>query len=979
MTDDITVIEEREELVVMVVNHRRFGYLLQPVWVKREAGESLLILGSISKSSSRWNTLPPLHQEIISLAGHYTDKALMKNYSKETVVSDFLKNVADKTIELYIRPTIEKYQKHIIQILEKSQLKIYIKNSVNEQVLFEFNRLFLSSGIYSAVFNFIKNETEGLHYFITIASNDEHISLKDQPFGIIYKDPACIFVGKKLLIFNDIDVNKLLPFFSKEYIVVPATSENMYIEKFMAECVRSNMEVNAVGIDIEEIHPLQCARLLLTNGIDGMPVLALDFMYDGVVYPFDEANKKTVYTQRKNGKTSLSWFYRDKEWETSLVNVLTDNGLERKWVNGFRIKSTDTDIHLNNLISWIQEHQDILKSVELDQDLSQQKYFLGEITVENDFEEKQDWFDLKSHVIFGSFRLPFAIFKNHILNGIREFILPDESIAILPSNWYSNYYELMFFGKEAGDKIRLNKRYLGSIDMPAIDRVIDYTPQEELYPLPKGLQATLRPYQYKGFCWLLSLSQKHLGACLADDMGLGKTLQTITLLQHFHLLRKKERANATLNKSTKLVGQLSLFHEDNQYQNSESAYPPSLVVVPTSLLHNWKNELLRFAPEQKVYLYSGNKRMKTKDLDSFLGIFDVVLTTYGTLRADINELQRCSFFYLILDESQYVKNPDSVTYQAVMRISSQHKLVLTGTPIENSLTDLWAQMNIINSGLLGGKKAFRQAYIEPAIQNKEKETSLFRIVKPFILRRTKNEVAPELPPLTEETIYTTMSEQQAEIYEIEKNKLRSSMIVGAPNLAFMTLRGLTRLRLLANHPRLLDVEYEGESGKFEQVIMCLETLCSENHKVLIFSSFVKHLRLLSDYCSQKNWKYCWLTGETSLSDREKEIDRYMKNADINCFFISIKAGGVGLNLTAADYVLILDPWWNPAVENQAISRSHRIGQDKHVMVYRFISLGTIEEKICRLQESKSKLAEILTDSPNPLQAMAKEDIIALLE
>ena len=914
----------------------------------------------------------------------------MKTYSRETTVSGFLKNVTKETIQLYIRPAIERYQRRIMECLHQSGLEVYLREEVKQRALFESDRLFLPCDPARAVFNFTKNGKDELRYFITIASGDERIMLKDKLFGIICNAPACVFIGRRLLTFKDIDAKKLLPFFSKEYITVPASSEKAYIEKFIAGCVKSNVEVNARGIDIEEIHPQRCARLLLTNGLDMLPVLTLDFLYDGKVYPFDTPGKKVVYARQKAGAASLAWFYRNRDWEASLVDILAGNGLERKWINGFRVKRPDPAEGAVTLIDWIQTHRDLLAPFRLEQDLPDKKYFLGEVFLESSLDEKQDWFDLKSEAVFGEFRIPFIRFKNYILNDIREYVLPDGSIAVLPLEWYTRYYELMFFGREMSDRIRLGKCYSGSIAIPSAEtnEFLPYTASEELYPFPEGLNAILRPYQHTGFSWLLSLAGRHLGGCLADDMGLGKTLQTISLLQHFHLLRKKEKSERELKQglhhTSKPVIQLSLFEEGSLHQNA-SEYPPSLVVVPASLLHNWRNELKRFAPGQKVYPYSGDKRMKTRDLDVFFRMYDVVLTTYGTLRMDIEALESCWFCHFILDESQYVKNPDSATYKAVMRIRARHRLVLTGTPVENSLMDLWAQMNIVNEGMLGSRKSFRQVYGEPlGRNNKEKVAALLKIIRPFVLRRTKDEVAPELPPLTEETVYCDMSEHQTEVYNRERNNLRNSLVAGgnqadSPNLAFMALQGLTRLRLLANHPKLLDLSYTGDSGKFEQVIMCLETLRSGKHKVLVFSSFVKHLRLFSGYFDRNGWGYAWLTGETAIRDREKEIDRYLQNPDVNCFFISLKAGGVGLNLTTADYVLILDPWWNPAVENQAVSRSHRIGQDRHVIVYRFISSGTIEEKIRRLQDSKSKLAETFVSSSKPLQAPTREDIEVLLE
>jgi SNF2 family DNA or RNA helicase len=446
-------------------------------------------------------------------------------------------------------------------------------------------------------------------------------------------------------------------------------------------------------------------------------------------------------------------------------------------------------------------------------------------------------------------------------------------------------------------------------------------------------------------------------------------------LQYLVLFRKKGTSAACADET----GQFLLFGEDAPEMKTENI-PSSLLVVPTSLLHNWMNEIKRFAPGLKVYLYSGIKRIKSKDIGKIFKHYDIVITTYGILRNDIDLLHPVDFFYLILDESQYVKNPASLTYKAVKQIQASHKLALTGTPIENSLSDLWAQFDIVNEGMLGNYSLFKKAYINPIIQkkSKEKEEILLKMIRPFLLRRTKEEVTPELPPLLEEVIYCDMSEEQKDYYKKEKNRVRNVLIrnldrqseVLPSKASLPVLQGLTRLRLSANHPALADRQFDGSSGKFEQVILQFESLKAGNHKVLIFSSFVKHLKLFADYFDKQSWKYAWLTGATG--DREKEIKYFSEQQDVNCFFISLKAGGVGLNLTAADYVFILDPWWNPAAEMQAVARAHRIGQEQNVMVYRFISIDTIEEKIVKLQQEKSELVETFINAKNVVHLSMKE-------
>jgi SNF2 family DNA or RNA helicase len=354
-----------------------------------------------------------------------------------------------------------------------------------------------------------------------------------------------------------------------------------------------------------------------------------------------------------------------------------------------------------------------------------------------------------------------------------------------------------------------------------------------------------------------------------------------------------------------------------------------------------------------------------------------VITSYGMVRSDIEYLKEYPFHYVVLDESQYIKNSDSIIYKSVQQLSAAHRLVLTGTPIENSLFDLWAQFNFINPGLLGTQSFFKNQYVVKITKEKnlQAEASLLKLIKPFLLRRTKEEVTPELPLLSQEIVYCDMTEEQEKIYLAEKNRIRNQLLENRDLFVknnLIALQSLMRLRLLSNHPSLVYPDYSGDSGKFDQILLYFETIRANGHKVLIFSSFVKHLKLLAKIFDEKEWKYAMLTGQTV--HREEQIDRFKHDLDVNCFFISLKAGGTGLNLTEADYVFILDPWWNPAVEMQALSRAHRIGQDKNVMVYRFISNDSIEEKIIRLQMVKTELSETFVQSNNPLEQLNREEI-----
>jgi SNF2 family DNA or RNA helicase len=401
--------------------------------------------------------------------------------------------------------------------------------------------------------------------------------------------------------------------------------------------------------------------------------------------------------------------------------------------------------------------------------------------------------------------------------------------------------------------------------------------------------------------------------------------------------------------------------------------------MPVSLIHNWVNEIKKFAPNLRYIKYVGNDR---KNVLKKINDCDIILTSYGIVRNDIEELTKYKFFYIILDESQYIKNSASKIYNAVTKLKSENKLVLTGTPIENSLTDLWAQINFLNKGIMGNLNFFKKEFVTSIEKNKDEEKveKLKKIINPFILRRTKKQVAPELPPKIEQFVYCDMYAEQKKMYDEEKSVIRNSILEKIENNndkpALLAIEGLTRLRQISNHPKLLDENSLLDSGKFDEITRYVDNITAENNKVLIFSAYVKHLNLIADYLNKQSTKYSVITGKTR--DREAQIQNFQDKDSINVFLIQIKAGGVGLNLTAADYVFIIDPWWNPAVEEQAINRAHRIGRDGKVMVYRFITSNSIEEKIQKLKDRKAKLAKTFISTEQAVDKLDLEKIMEML-
>jgi SNF2 family DNA or RNA helicase len=416
-------------------------------------------------------------------------------------------------------------------------------------------------------------------------------------------------------------------------------------------------------------------------------------------------------------------------------------------------------------------------------------------------------------------------------------------------------------------------------------------------------------------------------------------------------------------------------------REKEKGVGTSLLIMPTSLIYNWEMEASKFTPELKILNYTGT--LRNKDIKRFEK-YDLVLTSYGITRLDVELFSQFYFNYVILDESQVIKNPTSNIAKAVRDLKSRHKLVLTGTPIENTTLDLWSQMSFINPGILGSQTYFRNEYQNPIEKKNDESRSrkLHAVIKPFILRRHKSQVATELPEKVENIQYCSMSPDQEKRYEEVKSLYRERIFKlieteGLGSSRFIILEGLTKLRQLANHPKMIEPSYDGDSGKQEDITHMLENAIAEGHKVLVFSQFVKHLEIVKQFLKTSKIDFAYLDG--SSMDRKEQVERFNREKTLKVFLISIKAGGLGLNLTQADYVFILDPWWNPAVEAQAIDRAHRIGQKNKVFTYKFITRNTVEEKILMLQQRKLRLTtDLITTEESFMKQLTKEDIEQML-
>ncbi len=826
----------------------------------------------------------------------------------------------------------------------------------------------------TVLFHFRRNE-ENTHYFPTLKYRGEKLEWQYKNSYLICHEPAWLVVDYNLYNFaKGVDGKKLQPFLNKKFIVIPKKVEQQYYQKFVTQLVGS-FDVYAQGFDIK-VQRSQPMPVLSLSDLPGSPsndlfgnkpedgeeekiVFDLQFQYGNYAFRSAENVSNNVELEKLGDNYIFHKVVRDLEKEKSYGDYLKDLGLP--------VKSSRYSLAKSKAFGWINANRESLEGMGIkirqSSTFKGKRYFIGHAHISVEMTENIDWFDVHALIRFGTYEIPFARIRKLLLQGKSEFELPNGEIAVIPDAWFVNYSEIFSFledKEQETNALVLKKHHLAlAMELQSdnlvqlslsrkLDKLRDFSAIED-YELPDTFRGELRPYQKAGYNWLRFLNDFRFGGCLADDMGLGKTVQTLALLAH----EKKRTEGAT-----------------------------SLLVMPTSLIYNWELEAKKFTPGLKILLYTGTQRIKD---NSRFAQYDLVLTSYGITRMDLDVLKGFNFNYIILDESQAIKNPGSIISKAVTELQCKHKLILTGTPVENGTMDLWSQMNFINQGLLGNQNMFKKQFLLPIEKknDRDKATKLHAMIKPFILRRLKTQVATDLPEKVVNVKYSTMTVEQEKAYEEVKSFYREKIVndmsaPGPKNPQFTLLRGLTQLRQIANHPRLTNKDYEGNSGKLEDVIHMLRATASEGHKVLVFSQFVRHLAIVKEFLLEEKMPFAYLDGATK--DRQAQVELFQENGDIKIFLISLKAGGVGLNLTKAEYVFLLDPWWNPAVEAQAIDRAHRIGQENKVIIYKFITRNTVEEKIMALQERKTVLAgELIGTEESFIKNLTKDDIEALLD
>ena len=972
------------QIIYSLYQHEYLGYIFESFIVHLdEKGKLTYQHQNISHKNAREFSkgLDSRDFELIEMMDGMSQDAVLKHFSKKVMKPDeffskvLKKDKGDEPLQEQIEAFMEKRR---AAVLEKIKGKLLFEMGNDGEPT--WRKIEVLEERANIQFHFKRSENSTV-YYPTITLQGKKVDIPNPAAYLICKQPAWMVLNGKLYGFEKfVDGRKLLPFLAKKSVEIPKKLEETYYNRFIGPLIAAFDDVEAQGFDINKNeytpHPLLSISELPSANVKNVPslfgsahapdgpsddeagkiVFDLSFKYGKHRFRGDAFMPVSVTVEKKENDYIFHRVKRDLDSEKKYAQTLIKLGLP---LRGFR-----TAVDKAQAFSWLNENR--VNLLNLGFEVSQpenrdKKYFVGKAVIELEVKENIDWFDIHAKIRFGEYEISFKELRKLIIKKKVEFKLPNGEIAIIPEAWLVKYGDLFALSEtqENSEKPVLKKHHISLLKELEEGSLAKVHMSERLrnlqsfsgirdYALPQKFEGTLRPYQKAGYNWLRFLNEFHLGGCLADDMGLGKTVQTLALLQ-----AEKEKGN---------VG-------------------TSLLIMPTSLVYNWEMEASRFTPDLKILTYTGT--LRNKDIKRF-SKYDVVLTSYGITRLDIDLLKQVYFNYIILDESQVIKNPTSNIAKAVMELKSRYKLTLTGTPLENTTLDLWSQMTFINPGLLGGQTFFKNEYQQPIEKKRDeaKTKKLNSIIKPFILRRLKSQVATDLPEKVENVYYTNMTTEQEKKYEEVKSFYRHKILdqidkEGINNTRMMILEGLTKLRQISNHPKMVDMRYEGDSGKLEDVSYMLENALLEGHKVLVFSQFVKHLGIVKALLKERKIPFAYLDG--SSTDRKEQVDKFNKDENLKVFLISIKAGGLGLNLTEADYVFILDPWWNPAVEAQATDRAHRIGQKKKVFSYKFITRNTVEEKILTLQKHKLKLSENLIQSEESvIKALSREDIEMLL-
>lgn len=881
-----------------------------------------------------------------SLKPEFIFKKFSTKIKSAKTIADLQK---DSKIEFAIRQHLQLNLDCFYTLIVKEQFPLSINMSAEKD--FFRSRVNSEPRSFEPQIQFDKHDA-GITYSLSLKENETTFLPMNSSVDVLLDEPGWLIIDKKLGQLKDLNSKKLSPFLTKKSIEIPSKLVDNYFKNFIPE-IAKKIDIQATGFEIELRDTIiSCTIQPVYDFFKNCYYLNLFFDYNG--YSFDSGKTKKTHSFVDFSiinEPKIIQFKRSAD-EILYTNKLVEIGLTKikNELLGLNSETEISDPYTN--IQFVIDRKEELENLGFtiqNLKLESKEIITGNHTVSASKETTGDWFDIKIIITIGTYTINFSEIIPNIKSKERLFLLPDANYFLIPLEWFSKYSSLAKLAKTEDGNLLLRKSNFTALDaIPEIKNDIEPIYEAE-YVASDLLKATLRPYQIDGVKWLLGHFNSNLGACLADDMGLGKTLQTLAVL-----VAVQEQLGFT-TKTTNF----DLFQNETTIQREPLK---TLIVLPSSLVFNWYNEAAKFTPHFSKMQYVGNDR---KLLASRLDSCDLIFTSYSIVHRDISILEKYNFRYLILDESQYIKNKNSKIFKAINKIKTYNKIALSGTPIENSLDDLWSQMEFINPEILGTYNFFAENFKIP-IEKKQDENSLSELknlIQPYILRRTKEQVLKDLPELTEQIYYCDMDPEQEKLYEQEKSKARNFLLKtdGSSPDKISIINTLMKLRQLSNHPKMVDQESEIDSGKYIAVTNYLETLVKEKQKTIIFSSFVTNLSFYTTWCKENKIAFCEITGETPASKREKQVKLFQEKDEPLLFFISLKAGGVGLNITKASYVLFLDPWWNPFAEKQGVGRAHRIGQLNKVNVIRFISKNTVEEKIIKLQENKKLLSDSLLE------------------
>lgn len=865
------------------------------------------------------------------------------------------------------------FWENIIQ-QENEELPEETKMLITEYIHPKLKKIFQEQNITLYLPGGKKFNTENLQPIITSPIHPSvqfEVTIKDDEYILNSR----ILIDNELLKASDNQWDNFLLFLYDGEIFLWKKAEDALIAKKFNKTLRIPANewpsfLKEVIMPLTKEYEVTFDRSLIKETKDGEPEINLmliekgDYLLFQPIYSYKgfsvKPDDKGTIIIPEDGKVLM--VHRNNEAEQNFRNKLA--GLHSQFANkeNGSLVLKGTDVLRNN---WFFLFVDAMKEMKIPvlgfNALKNFRFNTAKPSTQIHLSSGLDWFDAKIELSFGEQRIGISEIKKALANKQSFVQLSDGSLGILPDEWINKYSLLFKVGQGKENKLRLSKFHLSVIDdlyEKRDEKELSFELDEKYARLrnfksipetevPQELENKLRPYQVSGFNWLNYLNSVGWGGILADDMGLGKTVQALSMLSHYG----KEQGNLK-----------------------------ALVVCPTTLIYNWENEIRKFTPSLTWCIHHGSLRTrKPEDFENY----NIIITTYGTLRSDIQLMMKILFDYVILDESQAIKNPSSKVTKAACLLTAKNRLCMSGTPLQNNTFDIYAQMNFLNPGLLGSVEFFRNEFSTPIDKfgEQEQKDHLRKLLYPFILRRTKEQVAKDLPEKTETILFCEMEEEQKKVYDAYRNVYRDKIMgviegEGIDKSQLTILQGLMKLRQICDSPAILNEEekYPNHSIKLDELTREITENIGE-HKALIFSQFLGMLALIKEKLKENNIEFDYFDGSTPPHERERSIQNFQTNDNSRVFLISLKAGGVGLNLTAADYVYIVDPWWNPAVEQQAIDRTHRIGQTKNIFAYRMICKDTIEDKILQLQERKRTLAkELISDDQTFVKSLSKEDV-----